>query len=69
MTLCSSRREFVALLGLFAVGCTMLDHGGDGLAGLHRELAGNARMYYGFDSGSAGTPSDRNAVLPSPRPA
>ena len=55
--------------GRVAIGCTMLDHDGDGLAGLHRELAGNARMYYGFDSGSAGTPSDRNAVLLSSRPA
>ena len=55
--------------GRVAIGCTMLDHDGDGLAGLHRELAGNARMYYGFDSGSSGTPSDRNALLLSSRPA
>ena len=55
--------------GGLAVGCTMLDHDGEGLAGLHRELAGNARLYYGFDSGSAGTPLDRNAILLLPAQA
>jgi len=49
--------------GGIAIATTMLDHGGEGLAGLHRELAGNARTYYGFDSVSAGTPADRNAIL------
>jgi 3',5'-cyclic AMP phosphodiesterase CpdA len=55
--------------GRLAVGCTMLDHDGAGFAGLHRELAGNARMYYGFDSGSAGTQLDRNAILLLPAQA
>jgi hypothetical protein len=45
-----------------AIATTMLDHDADGLAGLHRELAGNAYMYFGFDSGSAGAPADRNAA-------
>ena len=49
--------------GRVAVATTMLDHDGDGLAALHRELAGNAWLYFGFDSDSAGTPSDRNTVL------
>ena len=52
--------------GGLAIATTMLDHDGEGLAGLHRELAGNARMYYGFDSGSSGTQLDRNAILPLP---
>ena len=46
-----------------AIATTMLDHDGDGLAGLHRELAGNTGPYFGFDSDSAGEPSDRNAIL------
>jgi len=50
--------------GRLAVATTMLDHDGEGLAGLHRELAGNAWMYYGFDSPSSGTAADRNAILP-----
>ncbi len=54
--------------GRLAIACTMLDHDGEGLAGLHRELAGNARMFYGFDAGSAGTPADRNAILLLPDP-
>jgi 3',5'-cyclic AMP phosphodiesterase CpdA len=45
-----------------AIATTMLDHDADGLAGLHRELAGNSYMYFGFDSGSAGAPADRNAA-------
>ena len=49
--------------GRVAVATTMLDHDGAGLAGLHRELAGNAPSYFGFESGSAGTPADRNRVL------
>lgn len=48
--------------GRVAVATTMLDHDGAGLAGLHRELAGNNR-YYGFESRSAGRPADRNRVL------
>lgn len=50
--------------GRVAIATTMIDHDGDGLAGLHRELAGNAWMYYGFDSSSSGGPGDRNAILP-----
>ena len=44
--------------GRLAIRCTVLDHDGDGLAGLHRELAAG-------DSSSwrAGRPADRNAVL------
>lgn len=45
-----------------AIATTMLDHEGVGLAALHRELAGNAYMYFGFDSGSAGRPQDRNVI-------
>jgi len=48
--------------GLLAIGCTMLDHDGAGLAGLHRELAGNVPLN-GFDSWRPGTPDDRNTVL------
>ena len=48
--------------GLLAIGCTMLDHDGAGLAGLHRELAGNVPLN-GFDSWRPGTPADRNTVL------
>ena len=53
--------------GGVAIGCTMLDHDGAGLAGLHRELAGNV-PFRGFDDGSAGGPEDRNAILLLPRP-
>jgi len=53
--------------GLLAIGCTMLDHDGEGLAGLHRELAGNVPLN-GFDSWRPGTPGDRNAVLLLPAP-
>ena len=49
--------------GLLAIACTMVDHEGSELADLHRELAGNAPLA-GFDSGRAGTPLDRNVVLP-----
>ena len=56
---------------MLAIACTMIDHEGaiatgDGqqdLAGLHRDLAGNA-PFAGFASGRAGTPADRNVVLP-----
>jgi len=50
-----------------AIGCTMVDHDADGLAGLHRELAGNAPRS-GFDSWRPGSPPDRNAVLLLPSP-
>jgi metallophosphoesterase (TIGR03767 family) len=59
--------------GLLAIGCTMVDHDGpadpgdavepEHLAALHRELAGNVPIA-GFDSGRAGTPLDRNVILP-----
>ena len=45
-----------------AIATTMLDHDGDGLAGLHRELAANVPGS-GFDSWRPGRPSDRNAIL------
>jgi hypothetical protein len=53
--------------GMLAVGCTMLDHEGEGLAALHRELAANVPLS-GLDSIRAGTPSDRNAILLLPLP-
>jgi metallophosphoesterase (TIGR03767 family) len=49
--------------GLLAIACTMVDHEGSELAALHRELAGNAPAA-GFDSNKAGTPLDRNVILP-----
>lgn len=53
---------FDAGAGHLGIACTMIDHDGDGLAALHRELAGNV-PFNGFDSGREGTPLDRNAVL------
>ena len=50
-----------------AIACTMVDHDGKGLAGLHRELAANVPLN-GFDSWRPGTPADRNAILLLPRP-
>ena len=49
--------------GLLVIACTMVDHEGSELAALHRELAGNAPAA-GFDSNRAGTPLDRNVILP-----
>ncbi len=58
--------------GLLAIACTMVDHdamidAGAGersdLAALHRELAANV-PYAGFASGRAGSPLDRNVILP-----
>jgi len=49
--------------GLLAIACTMVDHEGSELAAQHRELAGNAPQA-GFAAGRAGTPLDRNVVLP-----
>ncbi|MDQ6879072.1 MAG: TIGR03767 family metallophosphoesterase [Candidatus Dormibacteraeota bacterium] len=49
--------------GLLAIACTMVDHEGSALADLHRELAANAPEA-GFRSGRAGTPADRNVILP-----
>jgi metallophosphoesterase (TIGR03767 family) len=53
--------------GGLAIGCTMLDHDGYGLAGLHRELAGNV-PFRGYAAGSGGRPEDRNAILLLPQP-
>jgi 3',5'-cyclic AMP phosphodiesterase CpdA len=53
--------------GHLAITCTMLDHDGEGLAGLHRELAANVPLN-GFDSWRPGLPADRNAVLLLPDP-
>lgn len=53
--------------GLLAIECTMLDHDGEGLAGLHRELAGNVPLN-GFDSWRSGLPTDRDVVLLLPDP-
>jgi 3',5'-cyclic AMP phosphodiesterase CpdA len=50
-----------------AIECTMLDHDGEGLAGLHRELAANVPLN-GFDSWRPGGHSDRNVVLVLPDP-
>ena len=58
--------------GMLAIACTMVDHdattdAGAGepsdLAALHRELAGNV-PYSGFASRRAGSPMDRNVILP-----
>jgi hypothetical protein len=49
--------------GLLAIACTMVDHEGSELGSLHRELAGN-EPGAGFASGRAGTPLDRNVILP-----
>jgi len=76
---CQSRlvELFVAGEGLLAVACTMIDHDGladpgnavepEELAGLHRQLAGNAPVG-GFKGGREGTPLDRNVILPVPWP-
>ncbi|HYL08641.1 MAG TPA: metallophosphoesterase [Candidatus Udaeobacter sp.] len=52
--------------GQLAIGCTMLDHDEEGLAGLHRELAGNV-PFNDFDSWRPGRPQDRNVLLLLPR--
>jgi metallophosphoesterase (TIGR03767 family) len=54
---------FEAGESLLAIACTMVDHEGSELGALHRELAGN-EPGGGFDSGRAGTPLDRNVILP-----
>jgi metallophosphoesterase (TIGR03767 family) len=48
--------------GRLGIACTMVDHDGEGLAGIHRELAANV-PFSGFDSWRAGEPADRNAIL------
>jgi hypothetical protein len=62
--------------GMVAIACTMVDHDGvstagdtepEDLAGLHRELAGNA-PFAGFASGGAGGSGDRNVILPLQAP-
>jgi metallophosphoesterase (TIGR03767 family) len=62
--------------GTLAIACTMVDHDGaiaagdeepPDLAGLHRELAGNA-PFAGFASSRAGGPQDRNVILPLQAP-
>ncbi|HET7338038.1 MAG TPA: metallophosphoesterase [Candidatus Dormibacteraeota bacterium] len=53
--------------GHLAIDCTMLDHDGEGLAGLHRELAANVPNN-GFDSWRPGRPVDRNVTLLLPDP-
>ena len=53
--------------GRLAIGCTMIDHDGEGLAGVHRELAANVPGY-DFDSWRPGTPADRNVLLLLPAP-
>jgi len=54
--------------GRLAIACTMLDHDdGEGLAGMHRELAANVPRS-GFDSTRAGSAADRNAILLLPAP-
>lgn len=53
--------------GRLAIACTMLDHDGEGLARLHRELAANVPLN-GFESWRPGGPTDRNAVLLLPDP-
>jgi hypothetical protein len=53
--------------GILAIACTMVDHDGVDLAGLHRELAANV-PFNGFDSWRPGAPADRNAILLVPAP-
>jgi metallophosphoesterase (TIGR03767 family) len=58
---------FDAGSGTLGIACTMVDHDGEGLAGMHRELAANV-PFNGFDSWRPGEPSDRNAILLLPAP-
>ncbi|MFI5282604.1 MAG: metallophosphoesterase [Candidatus Dormibacterales bacterium] len=53
--------------GNLAIGCTMLDHSGGELAGLHRELAANV-PFRGFDTWHQGDVEDRNVILLLRRP-
>lgn len=61
---CQSRvvELFDAGHGRLGIACTMLDHDGAGLAGVHRELAANVPLN-GFDSWRPGEAEDRNAIL------
>jgi 3',5'-cyclic AMP phosphodiesterase CpdA len=54
--------EIFRTRGALAISCTMLDHDGEDLAAVHRELAGNVPGA-GFESWRSGTPPDRNATL------
>ena len=58
---------FDAGSGLLGIACTMVDHDGAGLAGVHRELAANV-PFSDFDSWRPGGPGDRNAILLLPAP-
>jgi metallophosphoesterase (TIGR03767 family) len=53
---------FDAGSGVLGIACTMVDHDGEGLARVHRELAANV-PFNGFDSWRAGRPADRNVLL------
>ncbi len=53
---------FDAGTGLLGIACTMVDHDGEGLAGVHRELAANV-PFNGLDSWQPGKPGDRNVIL------
>jgi metallophosphoesterase (TIGR03767 family) len=53
---------FDAGAGLMGIACTMVDHDGEDLAGVHRELAANVPDN-GFDSWRPGGPEDRNVIL------
>ena len=53
--------------GHLAIDCTMLDHDGQDLAGVHRELAANVPNN-GFDSWRPGRQQDRNTTLLLPDP-
>jgi len=58
---------FEAASGLLGIACTMVDHDGEGLAGIHRELAANV-PFNGLGSWRAGKPEDRNVILLVPAP-
>lgn len=58
---------FDAGSGRLGIACTMVDHDGVDLAGVHRELAANVPLN-GFDSWRPGAPADRNAILLLPAP-
>ncbi|MGH7763555.1 MAG: metallophosphoesterase [Candidatus Dormibacteraceae bacterium] len=53
--------------GRLGIACTMVDHDGEGLAGVHRELAANVPLN-GLDSWRPGEAKDRNAILLLPAP-
>ena len=59
--------ELYRTAGHLVVACSMVDHDGQGLAGLHRELAGNM-AFGGFASWREGQAGDRNPLLLLPDP-